>query len=36
VGAQLIGARGTDLDLLAIAGLLEREGFGFRAPPGFD
>lgn len=36
VGAQLIGARGADLDLLAIAGLLEREGFGFRAPPGFD
>lgn len=36
VGAQLIGARSADLDLLAIAGLLEREGFGFRAPPGFD
>jgi amidase len=36
VGAQLIGARGADLDLLAIAGLLEREGFKFRAPPGFD
>jgi amidase len=35
VGAQLIGARGADLDLLAIAGLLEREGFGFRAPPGY-
>lgn len=35
VGAQFIGARGADLDLLAIAGLLEREGFGFRAPPGY-
>lgn len=34
-GAQLIGARGADLDLLAIAKLLEREGFVFRAPPGF-
>ena len=36
VGAQLIGARGADLDLLAIARLLEREGFGFTAPPGFE
>jgi amidase len=35
VGAQLIGARGADLDLLAIAGLLEREGFGFTPPPGY-
>ncbi len=35
VGAQLIGRRGADLDLLAIARLLEKEGFGFRAPPGF-
>jgi amidase len=35
VGAQLIGPRGADLDLLAIAKRLEREGFGFRAPPGF-
>jgi amidase len=35
-GAQLIGARGADLDLLAIARLLEREGFAFRAPPGCD
>jgi amidase len=34
VGAQLIGGRGADLDLLAVAGLLEREGFGFRRPPG--
>ena len=34
-GAQLIGARGADLDLIAIAKLLEREGFAFRAPPGF-
>lgn len=36
VGAQLIGARGADLDLLRIAALLEREGFGFARPPGFD
>jgi len=36
VGAQLIGALGADLDLLAVARLMEREGFGFRAPPGFD
>jgi len=35
VGAQLIGPRGADLDLLAIAKRLEREGFEFRAPPGF-
>lgn len=34
-GAQLIGARGTDLELLAVAKLLEREGFAFRAPPGY-
>jgi len=36
VGAQLIGARGADLELLRVARLLEREGFAFRAPPGLD
>jgi amidase len=36
VGAQLIGARGADLDLLAIAKLLEREGYRFAKPPGLD
>ena len=35
VGAQLIGPRAADLDLLTVARLLEREGFGFTAPPGF-
>jgi amidase len=35
-GAQLIGARGADLELLAVAKLLEHEGFAFRAPPGYD
>jgi len=36
VGAQLIGARGADRDLLRVARLLEREGFAFQAPPGLD
>jgi amidase len=36
VGAQLIGARGADLDLLGIAKLLEREGYRFARPPGRD
>jgi amidase len=34
-GAQLIGALGADFELLAVAKLLEREGFAFSAPPGF-
>ena len=35
VGVQIIGPEYADLATIGIAQLLEREGFGFKAPPGF-
>ena len=35
VGVQIIGPEYADLATIGVAQLLEREGFGFKAPPGF-
>ena len=36
IGVQIAGPEYGDLITIAVAQLLEREGFAFRAPAGFD